>query len=235
MTPSVPLTRLFPRPRPVTLGGRTFLVGEMRLSDLAELSEWMERRWESPLEALRPSLDGLDGRARLDALRGIWDACEAGPPTWGTDEGMRMLATAEGIAQTFVTILRRHQPGMTLDEIQQVAEATTPEEYGEMLSAWRRVEPIDELSAMLGMDEGDRGRAIGWAQAVCELCEATGWTLDYALTLTLGQIRTFRGGGKPIERGVAVAPKTNLTERVREMRARMFGTGEVKEGGSDGG
>lgn len=231
---SVPLTRLFPRPRPVTIAGRTFLVGEMRLADLVDLSEWMEGRWECPLEALRPSLGTMDDRARRDALRGVWDACEAGPPTWGTDEGMRMLATAEGIARTFVVILRTHQPGLTLEEIREVAEATTPEEYGEMLAAWRRVEPIDELSAMLGMDQGDRGRPIGWAQAVCELCEATGWTLDYALTLTLGQIRTFRSGGKPIERGMAVAPGTNLRERVREMRSRMFG-GPDKEGGSDGG
>ena len=235
MARPVSLTTLFPRPRPVTLAGRTFLVGEMRLRDLIDLQAWIDSRWESPLDAVRPSLEPMGERERMDALRGLWDACEAGPPMWGTDEAMRILNCPEGIAETFYVVLRTHQPEMTLIQLREVAESTTPEEYMAMLTAWRRVDPIDELAWMLGMDDAGKGNPIGWAQAVCEMCETYGWTLEYAESLTLRQISTARGCGKPKERGIAVAPKTNLRETVRAMRARMNGHSANGKGGSDGG
>lgn len=226
------ITQLYPRPKAVTLGGRTFLVGEMRLADLVALQGWLDGRWESPLEPLRPLLDAMDGPGRLAALRGIWDACEAGPPAWGKPEATELLRTGAGIVETFRVILGTHHPELTAADVLAVAESTSPAEYAAMLGAWRRTEPIDEVAWMLGMDEGsDRGSPIGWPQVVCELCEAYGWTLDHVLTLTLGQIRVARSGGKPRDRGIRVAPKTNLSERLRAMKARMFG----EKGGSDGG
>lgn len=235
MAEPVSLTTLFPRPRAVTLAGRTFLIGEMRLGDMVDLQAWLDSRWESPLDAIRPKLGSMAEAERMDALRGLWDACEAGPVRWGTDEAAKLFGTEEGIYETFRVILRHHHPEYEttfvrvdgekepIPKLLVVARQTTPDEYSAMLDAWRRVEAIDELSWMLGMDGGSKGESIGWAQAVCEMCEAYGWTLDYALTLTLRQIATARGGGKPRERGIAVAPKTNLRETVRMMRARMNG------------
>jgi hypothetical protein len=227
---AVNITRLFPRPRPVTLGGRTFLVGEMRLRDLVDLQDFLDRRWESPLEAIRPKLGAMDDRERKAALRGLWAACEAGPVRWGTDAAAKAFRTAEGILETFRIVLRIHHPELTLDQVTEIASRTTPEEFDAMLSSWRRIDPIDELAWMLGMDEGAGKGSIGWAQAVCELCETYGWTLDYVMTLTLRQISTVRSGGKPQEKGIAVKPGTNLRDRVRAMRRELYGDGHATNG-----
>lgn len=236
---SVNITALYPRPREVTLAGRIFLVGEMRLRDLVDLQDFLDRRWESPLEAIRPKLDTLDDRERKAALRGLWDACEAGPVRWGTDAASKLFLTPEGIVETFRVVLRTHHPDLASDpdrlmEIACRVSAETPHEYAAMLDAWRRVESIDELAWMLGMDEGGKGGSIGWAQAVCELCETYGWTLDYAQTLTLRQISTVRAGGKPKDRGVRVQPGTNLRERVRQMREKMDMNGHAPTNGDGG-
>lgn len=222
MTAPVSITTLFPRPREVTLGGRTFLVGEMRLADMVDLQGFLDDRWDDPLAAIRPALAGMDEADRKKALRGVYDACEAGPARWGTEAGWAILATAEGIVETFRLCLRWHNPAMSYEEVVAVAEKTAPDEFAALKAAWYRPDPADEVLAMLGLDDGERGGPIGWAQAVCELCETYGWTLEYARSLTLGQIGAARGCGKPRERGVAAAPGS-VRQKQAEVRARMNG------------
>lgn len=231
MASHVPITLLYPRPRPVTLAGRTFLVGEMRIADLIDLQDFLDRRHQCPLEVLRPRIVGLPEPERMEVLRGVWKAVEKGPPRYGTPEASAILDSVEGIAESFRLVLRTHHPEMTLAQVREVAESTTPDEYEAMVRAWRRVEPIDELAWLLGMEEGEKGSPIGWAQAVCETCEHFGWTLAYVETLSVSQFRTARAMGKPRDRGMKVAPG-GVKEALRKMKAKMFGG---QKGGSDGG
>lgn len=227
------ITSLVPRKTEVILGNRIFLVGEMRLSDLASLQEWLESQWENPLEAARESLLGLKGRDRQKVLSTIWDACETGPPEWGTDRAQKLLNTAEGIAQMFVTILSEHSmekvggkwvhQDFTRGDILDVAEATgeNPEgwnQYMSMIRAWQPVDPIEEVSFQLGMDSGPQGKPVTWVQAVCQACESYGWSIEYVMGLTMRQFKAIRTGGKPKVYGTAVQPKTNLKLVVAEMK-----------------
>jgi hypothetical protein len=217
------ITAIFPRPREVTLGGRTFRVEELRLGDLADLQDWLDRGWECPLDGVRESLPAMDAAGRDDLLRGLWDDVEAGPPRWGAGRWRALFGTGAGILEIFRVALRRHHPEITGEDLVAVAERTSPAEYAAMRRVLFRVEPMDELEAWLEIEPDEAGRPIGWPQAVCEVAEAyPGWTLADIEGLTIGQFRALRLGGKPVERGTVVAPKTNLADVVKKVRAKFI-------------
>jgi hypothetical protein len=211
------------RPRPVTLGGRTFLVDEFRLEDLADLQAWLRRRWIDPMDGLRDRLGGMEEAERRAALRGAYGAAEEGPPTWGDDRGRDLLDSAEGILETFRLALRRHHPA---EDVFAVAERTSPAEYWALRRVLWGVGPLDEIEAAMGVERNTEG-GIPWTQAVCELAEAyPGWTVESIGSLTLTQIRTVRGGGKPVVRGMPAMPGADLKQMVRDARKKFLGPEE---------
>lgn len=224
------LSRLYPRPREVTLAGRIYRVGEVRVGDLATLQHWLDGRWQDPLDAIRDSLGSMEESELRAALRGIWDECEEGPPTWGDERSDALFATGSGILQIFRSALARYQPELDEEAVTAIAERTSRAEYAALQRAWFGVEPGDEVARMLEVDPGDRGSPIGWPQAICEVCEAYGWTIEYVETLTISQLCAARRCGKPVERGTAVQPHTDLQERVRRARLKVHGTEEKGAG-----
>jgi hypothetical protein len=89
-----------------------------------------------------------------------------------------------------------------------VVARATPAEFQGMMDAWRRSDPMVEVAELLGLPEDEHGPGIPWPQAIAEVVEAAGWTLDYILTLHVSQLTAIRTGGKPKERpgSVAVMP-----------------------------
>lgn len=225
---------LVDRPREVTLGGRIFLVGEMRLSDLADLQVYLDGLWKDPLEALWPSLDGLPEADRRKALLDIWDACEAGPMAYGSPRAQKLFDTdGEALVEILRVVLTRHQPGMTREEIIQVAEKATYPEYARMMRVFRPVETIDELAHLLKLQPVHTGGSVTWVKAIMHTCEAYHWTIDYVMGLTMRQFSAARSGGTPVEYGVSVKPKSGkLKKLVRAMR--QAAGMDKKEGTPDG-
>ena len=77
------LTDIFPRPRPLPLGGRVYLAGELTLPQLADLQAYADAGWPDPLEGLRDRLDGLEPEERRLALVAAHALAEAGPARVG--------------------------------------------------------------------------------------------------------------------------------------------------------
>lgn len=220
------ITCLVPRTSDVTLGNRIFRIGEMRLSDLAALQTFLDDHWEDPLEALGDRLTGLQGRERQNILAGIWDACNEGPPVWGTHRAHKVLMEPEGLVKTFEVILGQHSLekvegkwvhlDLDREKVIDIAEQTGNhpdgwDQFDHMMSLWQPVEPIEQVAWMLGMSEvGPQGKPITFVEAVISTIEATTWTLDYVMGLTMRQFKAIRSGGKPKDYGQVVQPKTNL-------------------------
>ncbi len=217
------ITAIFPRHREVALGGRTYRVHELRLADLADLQDWLDRSWVDPLAGLRERLGTMGDAERRDVLAPAYDLAEAGPPTCGDEHGRAYFATGAGILEIFRVALRRYHPELEAEEVATIAERTTPAEYATLRRVLYGVEPMDEIDAWLGLDEGPPGSPIGWAQAATEVAERYAWSLDYIEGLTLRQFRAARSGGRPRVRGTAVAPRTNLKAVVAEARRKWSG------------
>lgn len=219
------ITGIFPRHREVALGGRTFRVDELRLADLADLQDWLDRSWSDPLAGLRERLGRMGDADLRAALTPAYDLAEAGPPTCGDERGRALYATGAGILEIFKVALRRHHPELDAEVVTTIAERTTPTEYAALRRALYGVGPLDEIEAWLGLDQGLSGSPIGWPQAAAEVAERYGWSLDYIEGLTLSQFRSARSRGRPRVRGTPVAPRTNLKTVVAA--ARRMWTGGV--------
>lgn len=198
---SAPITEIFPGARAVVLGGRTFLVGEVRLCDVVALQDWLDKGCGSPLDSIRSSLPVMSPTEQRNALEAAWEIATAGPPVWGEERGDLAYNTGAGIVQIFRVILRNHQPELTDAEIEDIAEKSTMDEYMAMRRVWRRMNPVEEIEWMLNIHPLSEGGEITWAQAIVELAEETGWTLEYIKSLTFSQFRLMRSGGKPREPG----------------------------------
>lgn len=216
------LTDIFPRPRPLPLGGRVYLAGELTLAQIADLQADADARRPDPLEGLRGRLDGMEAEPRRLALVAAHAAAEAGPPAWGWP------ADDAGHAHFVLVALGPHNPGFTPADAAAVVERVEPEEYAALWRVARGITPLDEVEALLGVDRsGGSGAAITWAQAVCELMEAyPGLSLAAIAGLTLGQVRALRSGGRDEVRGVPAVPTSgrSLKQMVAEARAKFHGT-----------
>lgn len=223
------LTDILARPRPLPLGGRSWLVGELTLGDLATLQADLDARTPDPLGDVRGRLAGMEAEERRVALVAAYAAAEQGPPAWTGPQddigGLEFLRVA----------LSRHNPGLTAADVERAFAEATSEEFLAILRACQGVTPLDECEAWLGLDRSGAGTPIPWAQALCEVLEAyPGYTLDSLGDLTLTQVRALRAGGRPEVRAVPVkvGPGRDLKTLVREARAKFHGPGggETKKG-----
>jgi hypothetical protein len=89
-----------------------------------------------------------------------------------------------------------------------------------MVAAWRRVDPLDEIRVLLGIYDQEPG-SMSYPEAIAEVIQLTGWSLETIARLHLSQFNLIRSGGKPREHGTPVAPKTGeLAALARQRRAR---------------
>lgn len=221
------ITSIFPRPRPLPLGGRTYLAGELTLNQMADLQAYADRAWADPLEGLRDRLGGMEPEERRLALVAAHGLAEVGPPAWGWP------ADDDAHRHFVLVALAPHNPGFTEADAAFVVERVEPGEYAALWRVTRGVTPLDEIESWLGLDRsGGGGEPITWRQAVVEVCEAyPAYTIEAVGRLTVSQVRALRTGGKPEVRGVPVRPGTDLKTMVREARKKFHGPDDRKGAG----
>lgn len=214
----ISITNIFPRPRPVVVAGHSFLVNEARVRDLIALQGHIDERATRPLEALRAEHGRLDGPEVRGALWGILDGLEDDPPMWGNEAGYRFFADWDGI-QFWMGVILGQCNAITPAYLDWIAHHATVSEWEGLKREWRRIDPRMELESLLGI-EADEGDPVPWPQAICEVVDATGWTLDVIANLHMSQIRAIRSGGKEEERGTVVMPGQSVAAVQAAVKAR---------------
>jgi hypothetical protein len=230
----IPITSLFPQPLEVKITGRTLKIGEVRPVDLSLLQSYIESRSERPLETFWAREPSLSDEERRAALWAVYDVLDGDPPSWGNKAGEDILyGDDEGILFLLGVILRQCEPTLSKEEVSAIADSLSREDFGAILRAWRRADPLDTVETLLGIDDRTPGPTRTLVEAICEVVENTGWTLEQVSTMSLTQIRTIRSGGKERERGVAIEqPKGgNLKRAVAEMRVKRREAELEREGG----
>lgn len=122
-------------PRPVRIAGREYLVPKFTPRMLGRISAWLETRTPNPKDVARRHIEGLpDGIARH-----IWDvACREArdwPPSFGNDEGRRLLQSPEGQSQILFVLLSRTVAGFTMEQADALADEMSDDEFSEVMRA----------------------------------------------------------------------------------------------------
>jgi hypothetical protein len=230
-----PITDIFPRPTALTLAGGTYLVGPLRLAEIADLQHWLDGRHD-PLAEVRPFLDAAEvapeHRHLFDAAI---DRAEEGPILWGTARGDAELATAEGILEFLCVALRRYQPDMTRDQVLDVGERMTWGEYASLRLAASRPDPVvilgHALDRLAGVTRPTDPRPPRWGELVDRVARSHGMTYEDIEGLTLDQLVNRLHDGKVPEGGRPLAPGEDIDETARRREAWLAGANSTKGAG----
>lgn len=208
------LSDLYPSPRAVPFGGETFLVGELRVGDVAELQRWLDTRGPDPLAAVRPLLHApFVGPGDRHLFSEAIDLATAGPPSWGDERAGAEFAKIEGVFAFLKVVLGRGRPDLTDDRLLDLMGRMEAAEFDAAVSAAYRTSAADELdravARLTGAPRGHKGDPPDWPRWIDEVSRSHGgWTYEYIAGLTLTRFFSALNEGKaPRKAGASESPK----------------------------
>lgn len=185
-----PLTRVLPRPVRLELGGVVCLVSELRLSDLADLQQWLAEQVPHPCDAVTAT-DPADRRSQLLAA---WEAAKAYPPRFGTPESRTFTLSAGWLVRLLWLALRREAPALTEDEARALATRLSLDEVARLHRVAYGTDAWAEIARELDPDDVT-AQPLDWVEAILDLLERhPGWTFTTVADLTISQWRALRCG-----------------------------------------
>lgn len=195
------LSLVYPVAVPLVVGGREWYVSQYRIRDLWHL----ERLAAGGLAGFWLDLaaaERLEGDARSDALRGLYDRAQDGLPTFGDEPIAAALESPAGRVESLWLGLTPLHPDLTRERALEIAVAMTP---GDWLTADRVMwgcDPLDEVARVIDAHIGASfrappGKRAGWDQLIARVIRRTGYTFDQIGELYLCQWDALmRGGAK---------------------------------------
>lgn len=135
-------------PGPLTVGGKTFLVGPPTPADLLNLRRWLRREWAKQPAAAGPALASADLAALDPADRRVFLEAYAGrltakrEPT--EEEAFDLMTSPAGAAYMVWVSARKHQPALTLEEVRSlVTEENVDQVLADFDEATGHADPDD--------------------------------------------------------------------------------------------
>lgn len=145
------LDELTAAPRTLTLAGRQFTVSPLELREWGDLQGWLKDNGQSPLKAVAPGLDALSDGDRKTVLAMAMEKQLRWPPRVATTEWFEAISgSAGGDARFLWAVLRKHQPGLTLEEADRLAQAASVEESQALVLLAIGVDPPPKSPAPSG-------------------------------------------------------------------------------------
>lgn len=116
--PQPTLTQLAGQPElSFTIRGKTYMISEFKLKELAELQTWIQQHIPHPIDQIKDRLEGLTEKERITLLSEARHDAVDWPPQVGDKDGARLLVmTMPGQVEALYVGLKKYQPEVTRDE-----------------------------------------------------------------------------------------------------------------------
>ena len=212
------LLRIAPVPRCLTLGGRDFLVSELRLIDVATLQAWVVGHFPYPTD-LVPQRETVGEEEWRERLRRAYEYGESWPLPFGSPASSRMLTTPDGVTFFLRLVLSRNQPDITDEECRLIADAITPAEWKHLGRIVYGSDPLDAIEDLMELPRGlGSGAPMDWEEVTYEVASAMGLHPNAVLEMTLSQFSWAARRGKKREHGLPI-DDTMSQEQVEALMA----------------
>jgi hypothetical protein len=217
------LSCLFPEPVILSLCGRTFVVEQLRIKDIAKIQNFLERLVPHPFVG-KEDLFTKEGR-EVEVLRLRREDYQY-PVVFGSEQAETILNTVGGRAFLLLVTLGKHDLGISEEECIEIARSISVKEWLEFICCIYHITPRDRFFNLLNpskqvVKEGIQAPQDLWGEKVDELARAYGVAHQKIGEMTISQFRLARNNGKVTRPSM---PKENLTheeivERVNRERA----------------
>lgn len=118
-------------PKAIQFGAWTLLVGPLKLRELGLLQRWIRDHSERPTARLKATLDLYPEDEHRALKKAAVQADHDWPPAIGTAEGNEVLfADLDGQMYFLGVMLRKYQPDLQAEDLDQVARGLSPDDFG---------------------------------------------------------------------------------------------------------
>jgi hypothetical protein len=104
------------------LDGKTYKFAQLRIGEIARIQAWLDSL-PSPLQTIRPHLDGLDADERKQLLSEAQKDSRNWPPQYGSTKGMELIGRPEGTKVFMRAALKRCQHSMSDAECDAITDS----------------------------------------------------------------------------------------------------------------
>lgn len=142
----------------IKLAGREYSLSPPGREELKLLDKYVMEHRQSILQLIKPHLAGLDKDQQQFLLRQALEM-EAAKPIGGVSqlEYASVLDTRDGYAFLFWLLARKHQPSITLADVEQLVVDATDDEFARLVAErdWMMEEPHGERQPSGGESAAD--------------------------------------------------------------------------------
>lgn len=185
------LTDLLPQTTEVVIGGRTFVVGQLTIRDIAYFQHRLEERQPHPYAHSREAIENSEGELQEALVLKVVREDYRYPPLYS---GYR---DARELLDFLQRLLSRHQE-FTQEDAINLAMDITGEELKILDKLAFNDTPRDQLIRFLTppKDSNPWERADDWGEILDRIAQVYRWTYDQIGDLTISQFQTACRAGK---------------------------------------
>jgi hypothetical protein len=148
------LATLNARPRPVTIGGESFDIYPLTLSDQGDLQAWLETQIPNPLALAQAHIDRhkLPMEQAKFLLRTALEDARKTAIFLSSPEALPYLNSAAGVVEMLFLAVRKGRPTFTRDQAKELFGKLTPADV-------LRIQAVTEVDQVMA-EGGDAGEAV---------------------------------------------------------------------------
>lgn len=129
------LATLTLQPRPITVGGKTYLIHPFTVGDLGKLQAWVDTQFGNPLAIAADNMEHFTVPQQKHLMAVAIEQASKPKPKIGSEEADALCRSLVGLKQSLFIGISKGDPAFKVEEVDALFDALSPEQLGEAFSA----------------------------------------------------------------------------------------------------